>query len=359
MITISLCMIIKDEEAVLARCLDSIQDVVDEIIIVDTGSSDTSIEIAKRYTDKVFSYTWHDDFSAARNYSFSFATKDYCMWIDADDVLEKKDQKELIELKNTLTPSIDVVMLKYHTAFDEQGHPTYSYYRERIIKRDALFQWEGVIHEAITPRGNIIYKDIAITHKKEKAADPDRNLRIFEAMLASRHQLSPREQFYYARELYFHKRYQEAIQQFTLFLTSDLGWKENCIDACQLRSYCFEAIHECKQALASLFESFSYDEPRAEILCDIARYFMRQGMYTLAIYWYKAALNCKRNDESGAFVQPDCYDYIPYLQLCVCYDHLKEYELANAYNERAAICKPNDEVVMKNRIYFQKLQATS
>lgn len=70
MITISLCMIVKNEEKVLARCLDSIADLMDEIIIVDTGSSDNTKEIAKKYTDKIYDFAWIDDFSAARNYSF-------------------------------------------------------------------------------------------------------------------------------------------------------------------------------------------------------------------------------------------------------------------------------------------------
>lgn len=358
MITISLCMIIKDEEKQLARCLDSVRDVVDEIIVVDTGSSDASIEIAKHYSDKVFSYTWHDDFAAARNYSFSFASKDYCMWMDADDVLAPKDQEALKELKETLDPQVDIVMMKYNTAFDAQGHPTFSYYRERLVKRTQNFLWEGVIHEAITPSGNIIHTDIAITHKKEKAGDPERNLRIFEKLLTNGNTLSPREQFYYARELYYHKRYEEAIQQFTLFLNGKQGWVENCIDACALRSYCLQEIGKPEQALASLFESFAYDEPRAEVLCDIGAYFMREQRYSMAIYWYKLALTCQRRDENGAFIRVDCYDYIPYLQLCVCYDHLQEHELANAYNERAAICKPEDEIVKRNRSYFQELKRT-
>ena len=62
MITISLCMIVKNEEKVLARCLDSIADLMDEIIIVDTGSSDNTKEIAKKYTDKIYDFAWIDDF---------------------------------------------------------------------------------------------------------------------------------------------------------------------------------------------------------------------------------------------------------------------------------------------------------
>ena len=73
MITISLCMIVKNEERILARCLDSVKDLVDEIIIVDTGSADATKRIAAEYTDKIYDFTWIDDFSAARNFAFSKA----------------------------------------------------------------------------------------------------------------------------------------------------------------------------------------------------------------------------------------------------------------------------------------------
>ena len=70
MITISLCMIVKNEEKILARCLDSVADLMDEIIIVDTGSADRTKDIAARYTKHIYDFQWVDDFSAARNYAF-------------------------------------------------------------------------------------------------------------------------------------------------------------------------------------------------------------------------------------------------------------------------------------------------
>ena len=110
MITISLCMIVKNEEAVLARCLDSVKEVVDEIVIVDTGSTDKTKEIAAQYTGLVYDFAWDDDFSAARNASFSRATKDFILWLDADDVLLPADRQMLGQLKQTLPCDIDVVM---------------------------------------------------------------------------------------------------------------------------------------------------------------------------------------------------------------------------------------------------------
>ena len=76
LIGISLCMIVKNEERVLARCLNSALRAVDEIITVDTGSTDKTKEIAARYSDKVFDFEWCDDFSAARNFAFSKAERD-------------------------------------------------------------------------------------------------------------------------------------------------------------------------------------------------------------------------------------------------------------------------------------------
>ncbi len=109
MITISLCMIVKNEEDVLARCLECVHDIVDEIIIVDTGSEDSTKEIAKRYTKHIYDFPWIDDFSAARNFSFSKATMEYCMWLDADDILLEPDRIDLLKLKQSLTPAPDSV----------------------------------------------------------------------------------------------------------------------------------------------------------------------------------------------------------------------------------------------------------
>ncbi|MFR2459147.1 MAG: glycosyltransferase, partial [Christensenellales bacterium] len=79
MASVSLCMIVKNEEVVLKRCIDSVRDAVDEVIIVDTGSQDNTRAIASELTPKVYDFEWIDDFAAARNYAFSLASCDYIM----------------------------------------------------------------------------------------------------------------------------------------------------------------------------------------------------------------------------------------------------------------------------------------
>ena len=272
MISVSLCMIVKNEEDVLARCLESAAGVVDEIIVVDTGSTDRTREVAARFTRQIYSFPWRDDFAAARNESFSHASMDYCMWLDADDVLLEADQAALLALKETLDPAVSVVMAPYHTGFDEGGRVTFSYYRERLIKNRAGMRWDGAVHEAVTPLGKVLYADFAVTHRKTRPSDPDRNLRIYQAQLDAGKKLEPRHQFYYGRELYYHRRWSEALAVFEKFLADGQGWVENCIDACGLCAECREQLDQPQEALAALLRTFAYDRPRAEICCEVGRW---------------------------------------------------------------------------------------
>ena len=347
MAKISLCMIVRDEEAVLERCLKSVCPAVDEIIIADTGSKDSTKKIAAQFTEQIYDYTWKEDFADARNFVFSKAGMDYQMWMDADDVLE--DAEALSRLKEGLTA--DVVMLPYHVAFDENGQPTVSYYRERLLKRSRHFQWEGAVHEVITPTGEILYGTPAILHKKEHTGDPDRNLRIYQKLIDSGKVFTARELYYYARELYYHKQYASAKAAFLHFLTKD-GWIEDNIGTCLLLSRCCQAIGETEEAAAALFRSFRYGLPRAEICCEIGKLFFEKENFTEAIFWYQAAISAPVS--TGGFIEPDCHDYIPYLQLCVCYDRIGNLSKAAAYNERAGRIRPSSPAFLANRTYFRQ-----
>ena len=86
---ISLCMIAKNEENYLEKCLNNIKNSVDEIIIVDTGSNDKTMEIAKKFTNKVYNFRWNNDFSEARNFSLKKAAKDWILMLDADESIKK------------------------------------------------------------------------------------------------------------------------------------------------------------------------------------------------------------------------------------------------------------------------------
>ena len=94
--TISVCMIVKNEEENLGACLDCLKEIADEIIIVDTGSVDATKSIAAKYTHKIFDFTWVNDFAAARNFAFSKATMDYIYSADADERLDEENIKRFL-----------------------------------------------------------------------------------------------------------------------------------------------------------------------------------------------------------------------------------------------------------------------
>ncbi len=327
MVTVSLCMIVKNEEAVLDRCLKPAKLFADEIIIVDTGSTDRTAEIAEKYTEHVYKYQWNDDFAAARNESFSKASMDYCMWLDADDVITEENAEKLRRLKKTLDPSTDIVMMNYTIAEDPDGRPLFSYYRERMVRNSREYRWEGPVHEAIRPRGAILYSDITVFHRKTEPGDPDRNLRIYEKILARDGHLEGRELFYYARELYFHKCWQKAAGAFVQFLQGD-GWAENKIEACLNLADCYRILGLHQQKLTALFHSFQMDTPRGEICCEIGRHFLESGQYETAAFWYRTALQLQPPDRKGAFVRWDCYDALPKANLAICRRYLGEPEEA-------------------------------
>lgn len=355
MITISLCMIVKNEEDVLGRCLDSVKDLVEEIIVVDTGSSDNTREIARQRGAKLYEFPWRDDFAAARNYAFDQATQEYLLWLDADDVLEPLDREAFRQLKETLDPAVQMVMMPYHVAFDQADNPTFTYLRERLMRRDADFRFEGAVHEAVAPRGLTVQAEAAVSHRKLRPGEPGRNLRIFEKMLREGRALDPRQQYYYARELMDNGRTAEAAEKLEDFLRGGQGWIENILGACRDLAACRERLGDEQGALYALLGALAYAPPRAELCCEIGLHFFKKGNYAAAAFWYELA-TARPENEGGGFHQPDCGNYIPYLQLCVCYDRLGDRMQAEAYNELAAGVKPDDPAVAHNRAYFASLK---
>ncbi|MBR6542139.1 MAG: glycosyltransferase [Anaerotignum sp.] len=360
MVRISLCMIVRDEEAVLQRCLDSIADIVDEIIIVDTGSVDKTKEIAGRYTDKIYDFLWRDDFSAARNFSFSQGTGEYLMWLDADDVFPVEGRERFLLLKEELEKNpCDVMMLLYDAGFDESGKANFSYYRERLLRNCPQTKWMGCVHEVISPFGEVRYVDIHIEHRKEKGGYSDRNLRIYEKMIEKGKVLEPREQFYYGRELYYHRKYEKAAEVFRNFLEEPCGWLENKLETVRFLAYALQALEREEAAMDVLLQGLRLSPPTGELCCDIGRYFYQKEEWENAIFWYENALHAERRTEKGAFVQEECYGYLPCIQLCVCYDRLGDWERAKMYNEMAGVFQPASEAVQSNRRYFTEKEKSS
>lgn len=344
--TISLCMIIKDEQDVLDRCLSSFINVVDEIIIVDTGSIDNSIEIARKYRSKIYHYKWNNDFASARNFAISKARCSYIMWVDADDYIKENEANKLLNLKKQNDLSVDMYYLLYD--FDKNYLP---FYRERIIKNNSNCFFKGKIHEAIVPFGNIKYENITINQYDTKKGLTDRNLNIFLSM--NDDEFTIRDYYYFAKELYRHNKIDKAKEMFLKVLNTNEGYYVDKIDSCFYLSSIYILQNDYIKALETLFLSFNFDLPKPNILCNIANIYLFKNDINKAIYYYKLALKCKV--DNNIFINKDYLKYIPLIQLCVCYDKLKDYKKAYKYNELANNVKNNPDIYYYNKKYLSKL----
>lgn len=356
MVTISLAMIVKNEEKNIKRCLNTVFNVVDEIIIVDTGSTDKTKAICSTYTSKVYDFKWIDDFSAARNYSYSLTTMDYVLWLDADDFLLPEDAIKLKKFKENMNFDYDAIMMKYVTGLDYKSNETFTYFRERLSKRTCNFQWNEPVHEYLATSGSVLESDIRIIHgkKPEAATKSSRNLKIYEKYLKDNGFLTPRGIYYYARELKDHDRLREAINQYELFLDTNMGWLEDNIAACSDIAKCYFKLNLEKLALTSLLKSFLYDTPRAEVCCLIGYHYQEKEDYEKSLFWFQFILTLKMPEKCWGFIQPDCWTYIPLIECAVCYDRLGDYKKALKFNTRAIKHKPDSVQAKRNQEYLQK-----
>ena len=329
MIRLSLCMIVKNEEAVLTRVLASAIQFADEILVADTGSTDRTVEIARQYTKHIYHYPWNDDFAAARNFICEKVSTEYWMGLDADDIVPAESITAILKLKETLSksPQPDVVMMKYVAGFQPDGTSAFTYNRERILRTDRHFRWKGRVHEAIAPRGRILYSPIQIEHRKPASAltHSDRNLKIYETMLADGELLDPRHQYYYARELIDHKQYEKARPVLEHFLNEPAGWYENKIDACFVLGQCYRKMREQKNALEAFLYSLTMDVPRAEICCEVGGIFLERELHRQAAYWYGQALTVPTDKKKGGFFMEDKQKINCTVESCV-YNNLNNHK---------------------------------
>lgn len=348
MISVSLCMIVKNEEALLGQCLNSVCGLVDEIIIVDTGSTDRTKELARRFTDHIYDFTWINDFSAARNFAYERATMDYILWMDADEMILPEEQLKFKALKESLSPDVDAVMMRYNAGLDEQGRPLFSCSRGRLTKRACGFRWREPVHEYLEISGKRLNSEISISHVKRQTVFHERNLKIYEACIDRGEPLSPRGMYFYARELKEQGRFSDAAPVFEAFLDSESGSADEKIRACGELSKCYQAENRNEKSLMALLRSFTYDTPRAETCCLLGYHYKSLEDYSRAVFWFELALRLERPREDRGARPGDYWSYLPSLECAVCYNRLGNFEKSRYYNELAAMFKPGSPAALQD-----------
>jgi glycosyltransferase involved in cell wall biosynthesis len=344
-------MIVKDETETLDRALKSIEKVADEIIIIQTFPNSATKKICDKYKAKTYDFKWIEDFSAARNFAFSKATKDYILWMDADDFWEPQEIEKFLNLKTNANDDIDAWMMGYVVRFDENGVPLMSVQRERLVKRSKGYEWHGPVHECllIPETDKIAGVDIRIVHGTNRTEpNSDRNIRIYERQIANGKELDARELYHYGNELFDHKRYSEAIKTYEkLFKKPDL-WIEHAISACGRCSEASNFLGKREDMLSYLTKSFEYDSPRAEATCQISNYFLENKNLKLAIFWSELSLMLVKPEYSPILME-NCWTWLPHAILANCFSMLGDYDRALKHNDEILKFKPTDPEAISNR----------
>ncbi|MGE3808368.1 MAG: glycosyltransferase, partial [Gemmataceae bacterium] len=165
---VSLAMIVKNEEANLPVCLDSVVGLFDEMVIVDTGSTDRTKEIAASRGARVFDFPWVDHFAAARNESIRHATAEWIFWLDADDRLDEANRLKLKELLAGLKDENIAYVMKCICLPDQSGTTTVVDH-VRLFRNRPEMRWKYRVHEQILPAlrtlgGDVRWSDVVIQH---------------------------------------------------------------------------------------------------------------------------------------------------------------------------------------------------
>jgi len=302
---ISLCMIVKNEKTNLEHCLSRISEYVDEIVIVDTGSTDTTKEIALKYTDKVYDFQWRNDFAAARNYAISKTNYEFILSLDADEFLEEINISEMKHMIKTHPVMIGrILVMNEYTRKDN----TYRY-KERISRlfSKQYYHYEGRIHEQITPlnkndsnkimeNNNLPTLDIPLTilhtgyegDLETRKKKTERNIHL----LLNAHEANPDDPYILyqlGKSYYMAEDYPCACDYFGQALYFDLDPKLEYVQD-MVESYGYALInteqYETALQLIGVYDEFAHS---ADFIFVIALILMNNGRFKEAISEFQKA----------------------------------------------------------------------
>jgi glycosyltransferase involved in cell wall biosynthesis len=290
---VSACLIVKNEENQIESCLKSIRPHVTEICVIDTGSTDSTPEIVKKYADKFETFTdCNDDqgriksFSMARQKSFDLATQPWLFWIDGDDEVNGAENliKITDEYKNVPSDMPILIMFPYEYSHDEKGNTTCEHFRERLVRPKEAFKWIGPVHEVLNPENSgttMIKSDkVKIIHRRVesgKIIEFGRNLRILREYYDEVGESDVRHLYYLGLEygnvgdignaIKFHKRYVELS-----------GWDDEKFLASLKIADHYQAIGDYESSIQWALKALTIREGWAEAYFSLSKsyYFMAQ-----------------------------------------------------------------------------------
>ncbi|OOM79972.1 glycosyltransferase [Clostridium sp. BL-8] len=339
---ISICMIVKDESEILENSLKSISKYGYEIIIVDTGSTDNTKDIAYKYTDKVYDFIWEKDFSKARNFSIDKASNEYILVLDADEVVINTDKK-LLE-KNICKDKVGRILIVNRYSNNSEIFES----REKISRFfcKSLFKYEGIIHEQIVSKSGEDYLtyDIPVTiehsgYEKKQLDRKDkinRNIELLKSELEIKG-LDPYILYQLGKSYYVEKNYEMAEHYFSRVIDFDLNTKlEYVQDMIECYGYTLINQDKCKEAM-SLLGVYSEFNNSADFVFLVGHIYMNNGYFDKAIEEFEKAKKYKNCKTKGV------NDYLANYNIGLILECLGKIDEAIKYYEKSKCYKLSTE----------------
>jgi glycosyltransferase involved in cell wall biosynthesis len=354
---------VRDAEAQIENVLADASTICDELVVVDTGSSDATKELAAARGAKLIDFEWVDDFAAARNVSFEHCTGDWILWLDADDRIPPAAQEAFKKLKVELTgrPEVDVVMIPYQVHFS-QADPsvcTFSFDRERVVRNNVGIRWFGPVHETIgVPSTPLRWPGAWIEHRPRSEDRPgkvDRNLRILESAVAAGDR-SSRTLFYLGNELKDHERWEDALVAYQDYLDCSemVVWERH--SALLSMAVCNAMLERREEKLKYLFSAMQLDSTRAEAFLRVGLHHYERKEWQQAIPFFLAATALPR--PADGFIDDTAYSWAPWDYLSICHSELGMYQEALEETIKALGASHDRERLFKNiEFYLGRLRA--
>lgn len=330
---LSLTLIVKDEEKNLARCLDSVKGLWDELVIVDTGSTDRTVEIAKQYTDNVYHFTWVKHFAKARNFAFSKCTQPWILWLDGDDALQPQDVKNIrdqfLKMKDS---NCDFMLIDYYYWVEP---PTLSgtvkavQLRERIIRKSKA-NWVGRCHEIniVDWSKSYFIQNAGVWHlrsNEDRQKDDQRNLELM--LLEVEENPSQRNNFYLGNEYVGVGKHKEATEAY--LKAYDLNsFADDTFQAAYKLAQSYQELGNLEDAILWYLKAIKLKIEYREPLLGLGAIYTSLKDYRKAVFWLEKALTISEPKNPAMIILKENYTWIPYDPLAKAYFQLKEFKKA-------------------------------
>jgi glycosyltransferase involved in cell wall biosynthesis len=352
---ISLVMIVKDETKTLETCLESVKSIVDEYVIVDTGSTDGTQEIIKKYG------TLHErpftNFVDSKNHALSLAKGRYILLLDAD----KSITEGLEFVKEHAINGVDCLLTDVIEP-DANGNIVDTYLCALLWKNNGQWKFTGPgVHEVITGnKGGYIDHRIKVLHKHVNT-DRDYYQKRFESYVVvlnnylSEHPDDPRATFYLGRTLMDLRQWVEAIGHFKRYLALNTGYRDECWQAAHDMAFCWKSQGEYDKAIAACELAETINPNRAETFFMRAQIYYGLQDWKEALKWFEKAATTPLPTDVILFLDPRLYFEIPVDYLVVLNYTLKNYREALYWSKKqiASMRKP-DKRIMNNLAIMRK-----